>query len=82
MLLFIELSQVMHDYTGEIPNEVKVLASHFVGLPQGEIAKIFSNRFRPMNLHKLRLMRGQNDLYREQVHVEKETLKMRKVTGS
>lgn len=69
------------DYTGEIPNEVKALASQFAGLPQGRIAKIFSNRFRPMNLYKLRLMRGRDDLYREQVHVDEGTLKMRKVTG-
>lgn len=30
------------EYTGEIPNEVKLLASQFAALPQGEIAKIFA----------------------------------------
>lgn len=42
------------DYTGKIPSEVKALATQFAGLPQGEIAKVFSNRFRPMKLYKLR----------------------------
>ena len=70
------------EYAGEIPIEVKALATQFAGLPQGEIAKIFSNRFRPMNLYKLRLMGGRDDLYREQIHIDEGTLKMRKVTGS
>lgn len=70
------------DYTGEISSKVKALATQFAGLPQGEIAKVFSNRFRPMNLHKLRLMRGRDDLYHDQIHIDEGTLKMRKVTGS
>lgn len=70
------------EYTGEIPNEVKLLASQFAGLPQGEIAKIFANKFRPMNLHKLRHMRGCDDMYRDHVSIEEGTLKMRKVTCS
>lgn len=70
------------EYTGEIPTEVQALASQFASLFQGEIAKIFSNRFQPMNLYKLRLMRGRDDMYRDQVHVDEGTLKMRKVTGS
>lgn len=41
------------DYTGEIPQEVKALASQFAGLPQAEIAKTFANRFRPLNLYVL-----------------------------
>lgn len=35
-----------------------------------------------MNLYKLRLMRGCDDLYRDQIYIDKGTLKMRKVTGS
>ena len=35
-----------------------------------------------MNLYKLRLMRGRDDLYRDQIHIDEGTLKMRKVTGS
>lgn len=54
----------------------------YAGFPQGEIAKVFSNRFRPMNLYKLCLMRGRDDLYRDQIYIEEGTLKMRKVTGS
>lgn len=33
------------DYTGEILNKVKLLASQFAGLLQGKIAKIFANKF-------------------------------------
>lgn len=35
-----------------------------------------------MNLYKLRLMRGRDDLYHDQIHINTGTLKMRKVTGS
>ena len=35
-----------------------------------------------MNFYKLRWMRGRDDLYCDQVHVDEGTLKMRKVTGS
>lgn len=70
------------EYTGEIPDEVKLLASQFAGPPQGEIAKILANKFRPMNLHKLRHTRGCDDMYRDQISIEEGTLKMRKVTGS
>lgn len=41
------------EYTGEIPEGVQALATQFAGLPQAEIVKGFSNRFRPMNLYKL-----------------------------
>lgn len=73
---------VEDEYTGEIPHKMKALATQFAGFPQGEIAKVFSNCFRPMNLYKLRLMRGRDDLYCDQIHIDKGTLKMRKVTGS
>lgn len=69
-------------YTGEIPKEVKTLASQFAGLLEGEIAKIFANKFRPMNLYKLRHMRGCDNMYRDQIQIEEGTLKMKKVTGS
>lgn len=35
-----------------------------------------------MNLYKLRLMRRCDDMYRDQISIEKRTLKMQKVTGS
>lgn len=66
-------------FAGEIPIRVKALATQCARLPQGEIAKIFSNRFRPMNLYKLRLMSGRDDLYRDQIYVDKGTLEMRNV---
>lgn len=69
------------EYTGEIPNEDKALSSQSAGLPQGEIAKVFANRFRLMNLYKLRHMRGREDIYRDQIQVEDGTLTMRSTEG-
>lgn len=69
-------------YTSEILIKIKALATQFAGLPQGEIAKVFSHCVKPMNLYKLRLMKGRDDLYHDQIHIDKDTLKMRKVTGS
>lgn len=47
-----------------------------------EIAKIFANKFRPMNFYKLRHMRKCDNMYQDQISIKEETLKMRKVTGS
>ena len=41
------------DFTGEFPPEMQAFTSQFAGLPPGEIARIFSNKSRPMNLYKL-----------------------------
>lgn len=35
-----------------------------------------------MNLYKLYLIKGQDNLYHDQIHIDKSILKMRKVTGS
>lgn len=70
------------NYIDEISIEVKLLATQFAGFPQAEIVKVFSNCFRPMNLYKLHLMKGRDDLYRDQIHVDEDTLKMRKVISS
>ena len=70
-----------NDYISEIPSKTTALAKEFVGLSQRKIVKVFSNRFRSMNLYKLRLMRGWNDLYYKQIHIDEGTLKIHKVTG-
>ncbi len=54
------------DFTGEFLPEMQVFTSQFAGLPQGEIARIFSHKFRPMNLYKLLHMKGGDDVYREE----------------
>lgn len=43
---------------GKIPTEVQTLSIRFAGLPQDEIAKIFHNKFQPINLYRLRNMQG------------------------
>lgn len=48
------------EYTGEIS---KAISSQFAALPPGEIAKVFANMFRLMNLDKLRHMRERDDAY-------------------
>ncbi|MCJ1262548.1 hypothetical protein MMC22_002418 [Lobaria immixta] len=45
-------------------------------------AKIFCNKFRPMNLDKPLHLKGRKDMYRDQIRIEDGTLKLRKVTGS
>ncbi len=35
-----------------------------------------------MNFYKIHLMRGQNDLYRNQIYINEGTFKIQKVTGS
>ncbi len=46
------------DITGEIPPKVMSIILRFVGLPQEEIIRIFHNKFKPINLYRLRHMRG------------------------
>lgn len=50
-------------YKSEIPNKVKRLVFQFADLSQEKIAKIFTNKFRPMNLYKLCHMRGCDNMY-------------------
>lgn len=69
------------EYTDEISSEVKTLVTQFTGLSQEEIAKVFSNYFRPINLYKLCLMRGRDNFYHNQIHIDKGILKMQKVTS-
>ncbi len=44
--------------TGEVPPKVMSITLCFAGLPQEEIIRIFYNKFKPINLYRLRYMRG------------------------
>lgn len=44
-------------FKGEISIDIKIQAIQFRKLFQGKIAKIFLNRFRPINLYKLCLIK-------------------------
>ena len=57
------------------PPELKAFSSQFADLPQGEIAKIFSSKFRPMNLYKLRDMKGKDG---DHIQIEHGSLKVQK----
>lgn len=50
-------------FTDGILNEVKLLASQFIGLSQGEIAKIFANKFCLINFYKLRDIQRCDNMY-------------------
>ncbi len=70
---------------GEIPPEVLDISLQFVGFPQEEIVTIFENKFKPINLYRLRHMRGLSfKAYKdeEQIGIEDGMLKLRKTLGS
>ena len=46
------------DIIGEVPPEVSSISLRFAGLPQEEIIRIFHNKFKAINLYRLRHMRG------------------------
>lgn len=50
-------------YTCKISNKVKILTSQFISLLQGKIAKIFLNKFQPINLYKFRHIKKCNIIY-------------------
>lgn len=70
------------NYTGEIFNKVKLLASQFANLSQGKITKIFTKKFRLINLYKLYHIRRCNNIYQDQIFIEDRTLKIKKVMRS
>ena len=69
---------------GEItPPEVSARRDMFSGLPEEEIVKIFKNKFKPMNLYKLRHLHGFEDVREEDsIVIENGSLKPRKTTGT
>lgn len=63
-------------------SQSKSQGKEFAGFPQGEIAKIFSNKFQSMKLYKLRYLRRREDMFRNQIQIEEGSLKHREVTGT
>ncbi|MCJ1464296.1 hypothetical protein MMC07_002909 [Pseudocyphellaria aurata] len=68
---------------GEIPPTALLVASRYPGLPKVEIARSFSNKFRPENLYRLRHLKGREDKYREEnVTIENGQMKLKRATGN
>ncbi len=68
----------------EIPLEVLDISLQFVGLPKEEIVNIFQNKFKPINLYRLRHMRGLSfKAYKdgERIGIEDGLLNLRKNSG-
>lgn len=73
------------DITGEVPPEVMNITLRFAGLSQEEIVRIFHNKFKPINLYRLRHMRGLwfDSLHNhDQVRIEDEMLRLQKSSGT
>lgn len=69
--------------TGEIPLPVLQVSDQFAGLPQAELVKIYFNTFKPINLLKLRYLRGLGDHQDEdddKVSFQGNVLRIKKVT--
>lgn len=69
-------------YKSEITNKVKLVAFQFASIPQRKITKRYAYKFRQINLYKFYHMKRCEDIYQDQISIEKGTLNMKKVTGS
>ncbi len=70
---------------GEIPTEVMSIGLRFAGLLQGEIVRILQNKFKPINLYRLRHMLGLqfDSLYdQDPIGIDDGMLKLRKTSGT
>lgn len=70
---------------GEITPEVSDFSLQFAGLPQEEIVRIFHNKFKPINLYRLRHTRGLSfEAYQdeERIGIKDGMLKLRKTSRS
>lgn len=63
---------------GEIIPAALLVASRYPGVPKAEIARIFANKFRPVNLYKLRNLKGDADKNRD----VNGTMKHKQATGT
>ncbi len=71
--------------TNEVPSEVMSITLRFAGLPKEEIVRIFQNKFKPINLYRLRHMRGLrfNSLQdQDRIGIENCMLKLWKTSGT
>ena len=73
-----------HDTTGEvIPPEVFTVSAKFGGLPQEEIAKIYAGKFKPINLYRLRYLKGLDEVTRDdRVMVDSGVISIKKAIGT
>ncbi len=72
-----------NDVTSEVPTEIMSITFWFAGLPKEEIVRIFQNKFKPINLYRLRHMRvlGFDFLYdQDRIGIEDGMLKLRKTS--
>lgn len=63
----------------QIPKEVKFLTFQFVRHFWREIAKIGANKFCPIKFSKFCHIKRCNDRYKDQILIEKYTLKIKKI---
>ncbi len=71
--------------TGDVLTEVMSITLRFAGLPKEEIMMIFQNKFKPINLYRLRHIRGfRFDSLHDQdrICIEDGMLKLRKTEGT
>ena len=73
------------DITGEVPTEVMSITLRFAGLLKEEIVRIFQNKFKPINLYRLRQMhelRFDSLHDQDRIGIEDSMLKLRKTSGN
>ncbi len=73
------------DIIGEFPQEVMDITLRFAGLPKEEIVRIFHKKFKPINLYRLRHMRGLRfDTFQdqEQIGIDNGMLRLWKTLGT
>lgn len=73
------------DITDEVPPKVMSITLRFARLPQEEIVRIFQNKFKPINLYRLRHMRGLRfDALQDhdRIGIEDGMLRLRETSGT
>ena len=73
------------DITGEVPPEVTIITLRFAGVLQEEIVRVFQNKFKPINLFRLRHMYGLRfDALQDhdRIDIEDGILRFRKTSGT
>lgn len=71
------------EITSEIPSEVSIVAAKFRGLPQEEIAKIYTGKFNPINLYKLRYVKKVGEVQRgDRTTSDADLLSIKKAEGT
>lgn len=75
--------ETSEEIRSEVPSEVSIVAAKFRDLPQEEIAKIYTGKFKPINLYKLRYGKKIEDLQRgDRVTADGDGLSIKKAVGT